>query len=1177
MKKEQHEGDFLKNLRKTMRIMRLSLFLIIMSTAMAFSATSYSQSTKLTIDLVDVTVKEAIKSIEDQSEFIFFYQDKQVDLDRKVSLQVTEQTIEEILNKLFLGTENVYVIRDRQVVIGRSERQIGKSLANLTRINTPAETELLQQKQITGKVTDTSGGPLPGVSVIVKGTTIGTVTNTDGEFSLAVPVDADILQISFVGMKMQEINLYGQTTFNVTLEEEVIGLEEVIAIGYGTQIKKNITGSVDQVTAERLEDKPVPTVGHALQGVIPNLNIEVRGGAPGSTPSFNIRGYESITGGNPLILVDGIPRDVNNLNPNDIESISILKDASAAAIYGARGAFGVILIETKRAKEQALSVNLHARLSFEKPIWKLDPVLDPYVHMTWANIAQQRANNTNAYEPFLVEQAKKWSEDPRPENAWLVKDYTLFWCGGGPEADWGQFLRDIVPTYDYSVDIQGGTKDAKYYASVGWKGEPGIVYPEYKDETFKRFNADLKVDLKITDWLHLAPSVSYVNRLHDAPHDYIGTSKWDNYVRNGVTRYGGRFPSTDIVDFPEVPGRDFSEYEGMWIDENHWVPYNLQGGRNINNYHDFYLTQKMILNPIKNFEFRGDFTYRHYNRRGEDVASRIDKLNGRFDSTVDLLGEMIYPGHSATTYVINRYNQNHYYYLNALGEYELDNSDLHYFKAMVGFNQEWNVNRGGTLQAYDMITPSTGSINATIGNQLTSASEAHLALRGVFFRLNYIYNNKYLFELSGRYDGTSRFPKEDRFGFFPSASVAWRLSEESFMDGFDFLSDLKIRGSYGELGNQGVGGYYPYISTMGMGMSWHLHESERLTYVTPSGLVSPSLTWERTQTKNIGIDVGLFNQRLTFEFDAYTRATLDMLMRKSYPSLLGTSAPQENAADLETRGWEFKTTYHGNVGSDWNYDISFNMADNLAEITKYENPTGYIGDHYVGKIMGEIWGYETVGIMQTEEDVANMADQSHFGGNWRPGDIQFRDLNDDGKINPGNNTLDDPGDRRIIGNSTPRYTYGLNTDLKYKNFSLSVFIQGVGKRDWAPPAGSHTLFFPFSGTMIQWFEVKDSWTEENRDAYFFAPYRLSTKNTATQTRYLQDASYLRLKNVVLRYEVPIENILGNMGIQRLQVYISGYNLAEITNMHQTYDPEYLWNKVMYPLSRTYTLGARLSF
>ena len=419
------------------------------------------------------------------------------------------------------------------------------------------------------------------------------------------------------------------------------------------------------------------------------------------------------------------------------------------------------------------------------------------------------------------------------------------------------------------------------------------------------------------------------------------------------------------------------------------------------------------------------------------MASKIEGI-----ANTDLANLEIGNGFSGSDYIRNYSNYDQYYVANVYGEYTYEELADHYFKAMVGFNQEWGRNTYISAQNMTLITPLITDLNATTGSQQTWGSRSHVSLRGVFYRLNYSYKDRYLLEANGRYDGTSRFPKADRFGFFPSVSVGWRLSNEPFMESAsNWLDNLKVRASYGTLGNQLLGSnYYPYVSTMGVGQSPYMMSSAgRIPYVSAAGLVSPSLTWETVETKNIGIDITTLNQRLDLSFDYYHRDTKDMLMDVEYPAILGTSAPQSNAADLRTKGFELALTWRDRSGQDWMYSLTLALSDNQAEITKYDNPTGALSEHYVGKQLGEIWGYVTEGIFQTDEEVAAHADQSRLGANWMAGDIKYKDLNGDGVISAGSNTLEDPGDRQIIGNSTARYQFGFTPDLQYKNWTLNLF------------------------------------------------------------------------------------------------------------------------------------------
>lgn len=1036
-------------------------------------------------------------------------------------------------------------------------------------------------KELKGKITDGEGNALVGATVRVKGTNKGALTDSDGNFTIEAPDDATTLIVSYVGYAPQELAIGGRSTINVSLTQEASTLDEVVVTGYGTQKKANLTGAVSVITSEALESRPIASVGHGLQGLVPNLNVTIRNGDPTASANFNIRGYESINGGSPLILVDGVPMALERINPNDIESVNVLKDASAAAVYGARAAFGVILVETKSGKQGKVNIQLSTELTAAKPIFNMDPITDPYEFVLARNQASIRTSGQPSYNDDFVAAVKAYSEGTGPE--WGVIDGTLQFYGNNGYQD--RVMTDFSPQQKYDLSISGATEKASYYVSLGHLSKDGYLKHETNNEHFKRYNVLMKAEFKITDWLTLEEKIVYNGQQSDKPTFY----HWDVNV-NTLARQD----PLDRIQFPDLeyyitPG-DRSQYEqyiGMYFHGTNFLPYLEDGGRRTFNVNDTWLTQGVTITPLAGLTLRGNFSYNTYHRNYQDVQSKIEVIENN-----DLTDLQIGNGFSGSDWIENRIDFNQYFTLNAYAEYLPELGDNHYLKALVGFNQEWGKNEFQRARAFSLITPLITDLNATVGGQQTFGGKSHVALRGVFYRLNYILKDRYLFEATGRYDGTSRFPKEDRFGFFPSFSAGWRVSEEGFMEGTKgFLDDLKIRASYGTLGNQLLGNnFYPYIATMGIGTSpYMMTGGARTPFVSPAGLVSPTLTWETVITKNLGIDITALNQRLEASLDIYTRDTKDMLMRVEFPSVLGTAAPSQNAADLRTQGWEATLGWRDRIGSDWRYSIRFNLADWQSEITKYDNPTGALSEYYVGQQIGEFWGYETVGIFQTEEEVNSAADQSRLGANWRPGDIHYRDLNGDGEITPGNNTLDDPGDRTIIGNESPRYTYGINLDVSYKNFSLTTFFQGIGQRDYWPNDGNWTWFFPFNAGHVEKYYVTDTWREDNRDAYFPAAH-ISTsdgKNKHRQSRFMQNASYIRLKNVTLNYRFPTA-IVNRIGLGGASIYVAGMNLWEYTKMRKPLDPEYLRREVLapefnangaveYPLQRLFSAGARISF
>lgn len=1028
------------------------------------------------------------------------------------------------------------------------------------------------QNQVSGTVKDDAGVALANVSVTVKGTSRGTTTNASGNFTISAS-PKDVLVFSFVGYETEEMAINNQSELAIALQVKTNSLNEVVMVGYGTQKKANLTGAVGMVTSERLANRPIVDVGQGLQGLIPNLNISIRNGDPTRAADFNIRGYESINGGNPLILVDGVPMALELINPADIASVTVLKDAAAAAVYGARAAFGVILVETKKGRSgKKVNVQLSTEQSLAKPIFLMDVVTDPYKYVTAYNEASLRSTGQPAFDADYVEGTKKWVENPTHENAWKVYNGSLRFYGFNDYPN--KLITDFAPQQKYDLTVSGATDKVNFYVSFGYLNKDGYLKNKDKNEKFKRYNILMKTDIKITDWLSLDEKIVFNAQRSDKPHFY----NWDVNINSTA-----RQSPIALIQFPDLPyyiqpgDRDkYAQYIGKYFGGTNFFPYLLDGGRETFTNNDLWLTQGITLTPFKGFRIRGDFSYNTFTRMYQDVASKVDIVSQNLLAT-----PMITNGFSGDDFINNQNNYNQYSVLNTYAEYTLDQFAGHYLKAMVGFNQEWGRNSYIRAQAKSLITPLITDLNATSGTQQTWGGKSHVALQGLFYRLNYIFKGKYLLEANGRYDGTSRFPKDSRFGFFPSVSAGWRISQEGFMKGTTaWLDNLKLRASYGTLGNQLLGNdYYPYISTMGTGSAPYLMSNGFIPYVSPAGLVSPSLTWETVVSKNIGLDITLFNQKIDISADLFTRDTKDMLMNVQYPAILGTDAPKSNAADLKTKGWEVSATWRDKITTDLSFGLTLALADNTTVITKYNNPNGALSDFYVGQKTGEIWGYETVGIFQSQDKVASAPDQSQLGANWRAGDMQYADLNKDGKITPGNNTLSNPGDRKIIGNSTARYSYGINGDLKYKNWSLNLFFQGIMKRDYLPNNGNWQAFYPYNDGHVENYFLTESWSVTNPNAYFAAPtFGFNTKkNIHPQSRYVQNAAYIRLKNVTLSYDLP-QKLIGKVRLSRAQVYFAGMNLWEYSKMHKPLDPESVYTVTQeYYLQRIFTFGARLNF
>jgi TonB-linked SusC/RagA family outer membrane protein len=1002
---------------------------------------------------------------------------------------------------------------------------------------------------VTGNVSEPAfPGGLPGVSVVEKGTTNGTATDAGGNYRITVPNAEAVLVFSYLGYVAQEIVVGNRSTIDVGLAQDKKALDEVVIVGFGTTKKVNLTGAVDVAKGERLANRPIVNVAEGMQGVLANVNVTIPSGDPTANARFNVRGFESINGGAPLILVDNVPMDLNRINPEDIESITVLKDGAAAAIYGARAAFGVILVKTKTG-QKGMNVRFSTQHSVLQPIWHVDPIENGYEYALERNAINERDGSTPTYGPAYMDGLKRYWDDPANNPAYEVVN------GSFQNYAYNNLANSLMSSYSprqkHDFALSGASDKASYYTSFGLLNTDGYINSPGNDN-FKRYNVLMKGDYKVKDWLRLDQSITINIQKSDQPSE----ANINDVIRTEPIR-------PFVV--PRIDG--YEQFEGMYWNHAFLIlPQLAHGGRETFNNSDIWLNSGVTLTPLKRLTINSTFAYNVFSRSYENALPRYEvvSLDLSQDNPVNWVGP-------DRIDVQRQFNQG--YVSNSYAEYKIDDIKDHFILGMVGFNQEYQYNTRVGGSSNTLLSPSLTDIGATTGIQQITGGKTEAGLRGVFYRFNYNFKERYFLESNGRYDGTSRFPKKDRFGFFPSFGLGWRISEEPFMAGTrNVIDNLKLRATYGSLGNQLLGNnFYPYIPSMPSGFSNYVMSTGMIPTVRMPGLVSPTLTWEEVVSQNVGIDVILLNNRLETSFEVYTRDTKQMLMRRTYPSILGTGAPQENAADLRTTGWEFILKWRDNVGRDLNYWLDFNLSDWTSKITKFENPTGAIGQYYVGQQLGEIWGYETVGIIQNEEQLNSMPDQSRLGNGWRVGDMQYADLDGDGIISQGNGTLDNPGDRRIIGNANPRYSFGFNSGVSYKNFSVDIFLQGVGRRDYNPSSGNWTWFYPWRSYNGEKSWLTDTWAPDRPDAYFPAS-SLGSMNFHPQTRFLQDASYLRLKNVNVSYSLP-KSVVKMVGIGDVRVYVGAQNLWEFSRIRKPLDPEYIFSgSINYPLFRIYTAG-----
>ena len=731
-----------------------------------------------------------------------------------------------------------------------------------------------------------------------------------------------------------------------------------------------------------------------------------------------------------------------------------------------------------------------------------------------------------------------------------------------------------APQQQHNLSINGGTEKTTYMASFSAFKQNGLM-PDYIKQEFKRYNATLNLDTEVTSWLEINMKMSLNRKEDDQPIKLCGT--------NTIDTFSDDLKPMQPVYFPD------GHFSGQGGNSNPLAIATL-GGRSTYNSDDIWMTGGFTLRPFKGLSIVGDYTWNSYRYNSKFNQKEFDQYGAPAagaDITdpeqANATGK--YP-YTSPASVSESSSHDVYQATNIYAQYENTLAQKHYVKGMVGFNQESKRNESFSAGVKNLVNQDYPYIRLNNDDKPSvSSSIGDWALIGVFFRLNYVYDQKYLIEFNGRYDGSSRFARDNRYVFSPSVSVGYRISEEKFFQPLrSVIDNLKIRLSYGQLPNQQLNsnyGNYPYLATMGYGKTSYLFGNESQLFVNAPGLVSPNFTWEKVQTKNIGFDFTLLRNRLSGSFDYYIRDTKDMIVGGfKLPAILGTGSPNRNAADLRTKGFEFEVSWNDRIGKDFTYRVGFNLSDSQAKITKYDlNPDGNIGDHYVGEKIGEIWGFVTDGFYSTDEEAAGVDNSDIWGGKWLAGDVRYKNLNGDktadGKdiISKGHSKLQDPGDRKIIGNNTARYNYGISLSAEYKNFDFSCLMQGVGKRDLML-GGAY-----FWGFTDEWrtptTEQLDYWTPDNPNAYYPRQRFGGGGNFQSQTKYLQNGAYMRMKQLTLGYSIP-KALLSKVRINSLRFYFTGQNLFEFTKMIKSYDPEQPDRKGDYPLDRAFSFGVQVS-
>lgn len=1126
------------------------------------------------IDLVSI-----FNHIEQQARVSFIYNSEVKHIKQRIDINYQNKPLKAVLEHLATQYNLGYHIQKSNITVFVAK-----------------ESTTSIQRTIRGSVQDDEGQPLMGANVKVLGTNKGIITDFDGNFEIEA-VTGDILEFTYIGMETQTYTIQDSIdTVTIQMIANNQELDEVVVVGYGEKTMESLSAAVSKVDVSALDERPLSNAALALQGVTPGLTITRSNGRPTDTPNINVRGFTSINGGEPLIIIDGVEGDINDINPNDIENISVLKDAGAAAIYGARASFGVVLITTKQAKSGDLKVSFEATTAINQVTSNTDFVTDPYEAIQIADSFFQ-ANSGASYSGYTeADYAALQEVSNNPSMARVITD-----TRNGREQYvhyaktnwWNSFFRKSRPSQIYNASITGGTEKLKGYFSYRNYREIGIL--KVQEDVFKKENYRAKVEFKLNDWISFSDNMQY-NNYNDLQHGgYRGGwhgNYWNYLVYNhAMPWYSPTNP--DGTYFYRSELNNYAAGDGLYA--------SLLYGQAKQETEDseFSNIVTATLTPMDGFTLKASYAYR--------------KMNQNIFQRSTMVPWSIYVGD------VQRMGSNRLTEFNTATDYDAFNIYANYNKrfgkhhidVMAGFGQESMNSKTIQASTQGLISDELNSLGLGTTADNTTGSAYEWALQGVYSRLSYDYDNKYFVELNGRYDGTSRFPSDYRWGFFPSISAAWAMHNEKFMEGIQpTLSQLKLRASYGSLGNQEVSPYaYQPVLNRSANESFSLNGSP-LEYISSPSLNPVEITWEEVRTLDFGLDLGLFKNKVTANFDWFKRETLGMLTAgQVLPATLGAAAPQQNAADLETKGFELSIGYSDSFmmgESPFQFNISAGLSNSQTKITSFDNPENLLSSFYEGMTIGDLWGYEIEGLFQTEEEIAAHVDQSYVSpritprGGLQPGDAKYVDLNGDGVVNAGTNTLDDPGDQKIVGNVAPQYLYNFKLASSWKGFDISAFFQGVGKQDWYPGYNSQLFWGPYSrpyASFVRKDLANNIWSPNNPDAYYprgFGYIALSSRNSLRNIndRYLQDISYLRLKNLTIGYNLP-QTVLDRLPFEKVRLYLSGENILTFTKLTDYVDPEIASNQVNLnapsgsytydsrgqeaPMSKTYSLGISIQF
>lgn len=1114
------ERPKMRSISHLLLVMKLIALLFFVNIAMVMAD---GKAQTINLSAKNLTLIEALKKVQKQSGYAFFLHNREL-ANTKLNTVIKNQPLARAVDQLLAELPAEWTLKNNTIVI-KTRRTAPAIPSQKTQVETPEPV----QQTVSGQVTDPLGQPLQGVTVSVLGSGQLTHTNEEGVFELDALAPDQAIEFSMIGFQTETRTAPANGILEVTLTEQVDHLDEVVVVGYGTQRKADLTGAVQSVSGDQILRRTTSSASVALQGMVPGLSAVQSSGQPGAdNAAIKIRGTGSLNSATaPLVLIDGVEGNMDRIDLNSVESISVLKDAASASIYGSRASNGVILITTKRGQEGKVKINYNGYLGSNSPTLLPEPV-GAVEFMEAMNLASTNADQDIKYTEEQIDIYRQGGADN-----------TLYY-----DTNWkDEVLKKSAFQQNHSFSLSGGNKQARFFASVGHVHQDGQI----QENQFSRTNVRLNTDTEIRDWLKAGIDVNIrhsraVRPVMETPVNIIGYALTMN---------------------PLLSGRNADGTYGYGINGINPIALAEQGGVRNDIAPELGLRTFVDITPLPGWEISGSYSYRKSDAEMNAFVYPYDVYEGgvskgSFPSTGSARSE--------------ERSQSLTRQFNLLTSYEKDIAD-HYLKAMVGMQSEEvnykmiNARREGfIIKEYNEI------FNGDPGKMSNGGNRYDSALLSYLFRLNYSYDNRYLFEVNGRYDGSSRFIGDNRWGFFPSVSAGWKISEEAFFTPLkNAVNTLKIRGSYGLLGNQSISGYYPYTSLISSGINYYF-DKELVSGASQAQLANEQIAWEKSEQYNIGLDMGLFNDRLSVTFDYYKRNISDMLQRFDLAGFVGMTAPWENAGLMRNQGWDLALNWQGKTDH-FSYYITGNLSDVRNKVINlYGNE--YLGGHTVtreGDPYNSYFGYVSDGIFQSQAEIDEAG--AVYGGkkeNVRPGYIRYKDLNGDQVI--------DTDDRTIIGDPSPRYEYSFTLGGEWKGLDISVFFQGVGKRDrFYTGPGARPLFG--ANTTLYKHQL-DSWREDNRDAAY--PILLNDvagtgSNNIVSDYWVRSVSYLRLKNLVVGYTLP-KAWTDKATIQQARIYFSGQNLFTKSNALEGYDPENnVSNGNYYPLMKTFNIGLNLDF